>query len=123
MRSRSVLPWSQVACLLMSGPRRDGCRQTPENDPPLTGRFRRRADIAERQLDGKFYLADNAGGTITVLNQMAAAIWRALGKPATIDELVDLAALAFPETDRVTIEADVGSILRDFLSEDLIVPA
>ncbi len=107
----------------MSGPRRDGCRQTPENDPPLTGRFRRRAGVAERQLDDKCFLADNAGGTITVLNQMATAIWRALGKPATIDELVELAALVFPGTDRAVIESDVGSILRDLLSESLIVSA
>jgi hypothetical protein len=54
---------------------------------------------------------------------MAAAIWRALGEPATADELVDLAVVAFPGTDRAVIAADVGSILRDFLSEDLIVPA
>ena len=104
----------------MFGPCRDGCRQTPENDPPLTGRFHRRAGVAERQLDGKCYLADNAGGTITVLNQMAAAIWRALGEPATQDELVDLAALVFPGTDRAVIESDVGSTLRGFLAERLI---
>ncbi len=54
---------------------------------------------------------------------MATAIWRALAEPATADELVDLAALAFPETGRAVINADVGSILRDFLSEHLIVSA
>jgi len=91
--------------------------------PPLTGRFRRGDGVAERQLDGKSFLADNDGGTITVLNQMAAAIWRALGEPATQDELVDLAVLAFPETDRAVIEGDVGSILRDFLVERLILEA
>ncbi len=94
--------------------------KTPANGPPLTGRFRRRGGVAERELDGKCFLADNAGGTITVLNQMAAAIWRALGEPATADELVDLTALVFPGTDRAVIENDVGSILRDFLSENLI---
>ncbi len=97
--------------------------KAPANRPPLTGRFRRRDGVAGRELDGKCFLADNDGGTITVLNQMAAAIWRALGEPATADELVDLAVLAFPGTDRAVIAADVGSILRDFLSEDLIVPA
>jgi hypothetical protein len=97
--------------------------KAPANGSPLTGRFCRRDGIAERELDGKCFLADNAGGTITVLNQMAAAIWRALGEPATRDELVDLAALVFPDTDRAIIEADVGSVLRDFLSERLIVSA
>ena len=74
-------------------------------------------------MDGKCFLADNAGGTITVLNQMAAAMWRALSEPATADELVDLAALVFPQIDRKVIEADVGSILRKFLSKNLIVSA
>ena len=93
------------------------------NEPPLTGRFRRRDGVAERELEGKCFLADNDGGTITVLNPMAAAMWRALSEPATADELVDLAALVFPETDRVIIEADVSAILRDFLAERLIVSA
>jgi hypothetical protein len=93
------------------------------NGPPLTGRFRRRLGIAERQLDGKSFLADNESGTITLLNQMAAAIWRALAEPATAADLADLAALAFPETDRAIIEADVSSILRDFLAEKLILEA
>ena len=97
--------------------------KTPANGPPLTGRFRRREGVAERELEGRCFLADNDGGTITVLNQMAAAIWRALHEPATQDELADLAVLAFPQTDRAVIEADVGSILRDFLSERLIVSA
>ena len=51
------------------------------------------------------------------------AIWRALSEPATRDELVDLAALAVPETGRALIEAGVGSILRGFLSEKLIEAA
>jgi len=97
--------------------------KTPAGGPPPTGRFRRRDGVAERQLEGKCFLADNEGGTITVLNQMAAAIWRALAEPATADELADLAALVFPQTDRAIIEADIGSILRDFLSERLIVSA
>jgi hypothetical protein len=97
--------------------------KAPANGPPLTGRFRRRDGVAERELDGKCFLADNEGGTITVLNRMAAAMWRALGEPASADELVDLAVLVFPETGRAVIEADVGAILRDFLSEHLIEPA
>lgn len=97
--------------------------KAPAGGPPLTGRFSRRDGVAERQLEGKCFLADNEGGTITVLNQMAAAIWRALSEPATLDELVVLAALAFPDTDPAVIEADVGSILRDFLSESLIEAA
>ena len=97
--------------------------ETPESELPLTGRFSRRDGVAERELDGKCFLADNEGGTITVLNQMAAAIWRAMSEPATQDELVDLAVLAFPETDRAIIEADVGSILRKFLSKHLVEPA
>jgi len=96
--------------------------KVPTNGPPLTGLFRRRDGVAERELEGKCFLADNEGGTITVLNQMAAAIWRAMSEPATPDELAELAVLAFPETDRAIIDADVGAILRDFLLENLIVP-
>ena len=44
-------------------------------------------------------------------------------KPATQDELVDLAVLVFPGTDPAIIAADVSAILRDFLSERLIVSA
>ena len=95
--------------------------KAPAGGPPLTGRFRRREGVAGRELEGRCFLADNDGGTITVLNQMAAAIWRALGEPATQDELVDLAVLVFPGTDPAVIAADVGAILRDFLSERLIV--
>ncbi len=90
---------------------------------PLIGRICRRAGIAERGLDGRCFLADNDGGTITVLNPMAAAIWRALAEPATADELVDLAAVAFPDTDRTAIETDVAAILRDFMAERLIEAA
>ncbi len=111
---------SEVETPRSVAPASDGTRRS---GPPLTGRFNRRDGVAERELDGKCFLADNEGGTITVLNQMAAAIWRALGEPATQDELVDLAVLAFPETDRAIIAADVGSILRKFLSKQLIEPA
>jgi len=93
------------------------------NAPPLTGRLRRRSDVAEREMDGRCFLADNEGGTITVLNVMAAAIWRALAEPATAAELVDLADLAFPDTDRAVIQADVAAVLRDFVAEGLIIEA
>jgi hypothetical protein len=103
------------------GPAVPAAAETPASGPPPTCRFRRRSDVAEREIEGRFFLADNEGGTITVLNTMAAAIWRALAEPATAAELVELADLAFPDTGRAVIQADVAAVLRDFVAEGLII--
>lgn len=84
--------------------------------------FRRKAGIAELEIDGETFLADNESGKISHLNRTASAIWRVLAEPMSRDEIVSLMSAAFPDIAPAAIAADVETSLEILASAGLIEP-
>jgi len=52
---------------------------------------------------------------------MAAAVWRALGQPRTLRDLVDLFAAAFPNVEREVLRRDLRVVLGRMRKVRLVV--
>ncbi len=76
--------------------------------------------VAELEIDGQIFLADDETGQITVLNETAAAIWQALAEPMTETGIVELMGLAFPDIDPATIASDVRTSLNALSASGLV---
>lgn len=75
--------------------------------------LKRRADVAERMLDGSLTLLGAAGRQVHLLNESAAEIWNAIGDGTTLDGLVSTIAERFV-IDEATLRADIVDSLPGF---------
>jgi hypothetical protein len=82
--------------------------------------YRRNGRVAELEIDGQRFLADDETGQITLLNETASAIWHVLTEPMAEGEIVELMALAFPEIDIATITNDVRASLNILAEAGLV---
>jgi len=85
------------------------------------GCYLRQPDISIVQLDDQVFLADGQGATIHHLNPIGTAIWSLLAEPMTVDEMTNLLMAAFPDLERSTIENDLGSLIDELLSRNLLL--
>ena len=87
--------------------------------PP--GCYMRQADISVVKVDGEGFLADVQGAAIHHLNPVGSAIWTLLAEPMTLDEMVELLLIAFPEASRDQVESDVDTLIKSLMSRKLLI--
>jgi len=85
------------------------------------GCFLRKPDVSMVTVDGESFLADAGGAAIHQLNSVGSAIWTLLAEPTTIDEMIELLLVAFPEVSRDQVEADVGELVNSLKSKNLLI--
>lgn len=93
----------------------------PDRYASVSG-FRRKSSVAELEIDGQRFLANNESGRISFLNQTASAIWHVLGAPVAEDDIVRLMTAAFPEIEPATIALDVQVSLKTLVACGLVLP-
>ena len=95
------------------------------SDPELIeippGCYLRQADISVVTVDGEGFLADVHGAAIHHLNPIGSAIWTLLAEPMTLDEMVKLLLVAFPEASRDQVESDVATLINSLTSRKLLI--
>ena len=95
------------------------------SDPDLIeippGCYLRQADISVVTVDGEGFLADVQGAAIHHLNPIGSAIWTLLAEPMTLDEMVKLLLVAFPEASRDQVESDVATLINSLMSRKLLI--
>ena len=107
----------------------------PGSGPPVAGEAQELVDLAEGaaasqqaaalattgsveeyRVDGALFVADGRNGRVFQLNEIASAIWSALGSGLAEDAVIELLADAFPDVARETLRGDVerlaGALLR-----------
>ena len=75
------------------------------------GYLLRRNGVSVVNSEGNAFLADASGRAIHQLNPVGSAIWNLLGEPITLEQIVDLMLIAFPDAGRARIESDVGDLI------------
>ena len=85
------------------------------------GFYLRKPDISIVQIDGQAFLADAQGATIHHLNPIGTAIWSLLAEPMTPDEIAKLLITAFPDHEADSIESDLGGLIDELLSRNLLL--
>jgi hypothetical protein len=93
----------------------------PEPVEIPTGCYLRQVDISMVTVDGEGFLADVQGAAIHHLNPIGSAIWTLLAEPMTLDAMVELLLVAFPEASREQVENDVGSLIDSLMSKKLLI--
>jgi hypothetical protein len=93
----------------------------PDRYASVSG-FRRKSSVAELEIDGQRFLADNESGQISFLNQTASAIWHVLNEPMARDDIINLMTEAFPEIEPATIALDVQDSLKTMVASGLVLP-
>lgn len=84
---------------------------TPPHPSAAPTRWRRRADVSWREsIDGVVVQAPSAADP-SVLAGTAAAVWRLLAEPVTVDDLVDTLAEVYGG-DRAVIARDVEALVE-----------
>jgi len=95
------------------------------SDPELIeippGCYLRQADISVVTVDGEGFLADVQGAAIHHLNPIGSAIWTLLAEPMTLDEMVKLLLVAFPEASGDQVESDVATLIKTLMSRQLLI--
>jgi len=67
------------------------------------------------------FLADGQGATIHHLNPIGNAIWSLLAEPMAADGMMNLLMAAFPDHERSSIESDLGSLIDELMSKNLLL--
>lgn len=88
----------------------------------MTERYRRIAEIDEEPFYDDLVVMNTATQAVVALNGAARIVWDALAEGASLDELVDLFAEAFPGADRATLEADARALLARLGEAGLLAP-
>ena len=82
-----------------------------------------RVGATESHIDGAHFLADRSGLAIHRLNSGSAAIWRLLAEPTSLQDVVEILTVAFPDTKPDQIAADSLAALQQLTAARLIEPA
>jgi hypothetical protein len=105
MQYNKVMPGGQANVVLQLSP---GC-------------YLRKPDISIVQIEDQVFLADAQGAAIHHLNSIGTAIWSLLAEPMTVDEMTKLLISAFPDHQPGSIESDLGDLIDEFLSKNLLL--
>ena len=71
------------------------------------------------ELDGAFLLEIEAGQCF-LLNGVGASVWRALDVRRSLDELVTIVCVSYPDAERSVIERDVKAFLEALSANQLV---
>lgn len=93
----------------------------PETVEVPPGCYLRKPDITVVVVEGESFLADAQGAAIHHLNAVGSAIWNLLVDPTTIDDMVELLLIAFPQIGREQVEIDVSSLIDTLMSKNLLI--
>ncbi|MDH3759861.1 MAG: PqqD family protein [Gammaproteobacteria bacterium] len=85
------------------------------------GYLLRRNGISEIKSDSEAFLADATGSAIHHLNPVGSAIWNLLGQPITIEQIVELLLVAFPDAEANQVEADVRKLIKTLKAKNLLL--
>lgn len=89
--------------------------------PPHSS-IQRRSDVISVEINGETVMMSVELGEYYGLNPVAADIWRRLGKPVTVAELVQDLTESY-DGDPVGIQSDVQSLLDGFAAKGLLTVA
>lgn len=84
-------------------------------------KYRRNAEIVERELDDVVFLASPNGKSVHHLNVTGSAVWRLMAEPTSISEASDLLHQAFPDVARADIEKDISQVITDLANKGFII--
>lgn len=87
--------------------------------PP--GYLMRKHDITEVTTDDNAFLADASGASIHHLNPTGSAIWKLLSQPVTIEQIIELLLIAFPDAGEKQVEADVRKLIKSLKTKNLLL--
>jgi hypothetical protein len=93
----------------------------PRQKLAMTARFRRAAHVEIREVGDEYFAVALGSGATHNLNKMASAVWRALAKPRTAEEIVLLFQAAFPDTPTRKMARDIAHLLANLEHNKLIV--
>ena len=101
----------------------DGIARVYGLDKAMAGepRYQRNPAVSETEIDGEIFLVEPETEEVFYLDAMGSGLWRLLAEPQTMREAAAVYAAAFPETDRGTIEDDLGAALNALLDRGLVV--
>jgi hypothetical protein len=83
-------------------------------------KWRKRAQIVDRDLDGEAVLLDLKTGVYYSLNEVGAEVWRLLGDGADETEIAEAIVAAYEVTPEEAA-ADISELINDLSSEGLII--
>lgn len=83
--------------------------------------YRRRPDLPSTEVEDEVFLVIPEGQEIVHLDRMAAALWRLLEEPSTLNALVDTFASAFPDIPIAQLRADVLAALGEMEEQEVLV--
>lgn len=85
-----------------------------------TVHFVRRPEVFFTIVDDELIIMEEEGERFLSSNAVATTVWTALETPVSLDMICDAVLAAFSDTDRVTVEADVGELLEALRERELI---
>jgi hypothetical protein len=86
----------------------------------LPGYFLRNPEITVVEIDGESFLADSRGASIHHLNTMGSSIWSLLSEPITLEEIMKILLVAFPDLDRDEVCRDVSNLIGELAQKHLL---
>jgi hypothetical protein len=89
---------------------------------PLGQRYRQRAGLSARDVEGELFLCDPSERAILHLDPVGAAVWTLLEGETSAAEAAELLAQAFPEVGAERIAADIAALIDDLATAGLVDP-
>ncbi len=88
----------------------------------MAGRYAPRdGSVLARQVANEMVIVDMHNGIYHGLNAVGAQIWEELDGQRTLSEVAATLEEAYPDVERVTIEADIVALVQALLDNDLVV--
>jgi hypothetical protein len=89
---------------------------------PLGQRYRQRAGLSARSVDGEMFLCDPSERAILHLDPVGAAVWTLLEGATSAAEAAELLAQAFPYVEAEQIAADVAALIDELATAGIVDP-
>ncbi len=82
--------------------------------------YQRVVGVSAQKIDEDMFLATEQTGAIFHLNPVAAAFWHSLESPASLTNIVEVFAVAFPDQDRATLQRELSDLAMEMKKQKLI---
>jgi hypothetical protein len=99
-----------------------GCKIGGAYEATADRLFARSPHVTTRQEPDATLLMDPNGKVICHLNVTAGGLWQLLQEPTSLRQAIADMQLAFPQAPGKLIEADILSVITDFVANGLVVP-
>lgn len=81
----------------------------------------RNSNIAQRRVDDSVFLIDPDTDRVFYLDGLSSGIWHLLGKPISLNDVVNIVQQAFPDTNSEKIARDVSKLMNKLRRRLLIM--